>query len=514
MRPLQVPSPRPSSRPSRPHARLVATCLATCLATGCVHGSTVLAPAEAPRASSPLPLTGQRWLEHVREDLLPFWDDERAFGAPAGAFESTRCNDGSLVRGSQPCLEVGGNPWLMQGGRYLVSLSRQTFLYGVAFHLTGEPRYLALAEAGVRFIREEAVDRERGGMKLLQAPDGNWGPAWEHRNPQELAYGLLGLAFHFYLTRDEGVLADIVAVRRHIFSRYRHREGRGLQWMLAKRDEEQAEELRLVAQLDQPNAYMALLTPLLPEAERSEWLSDLRWIARSLREQFYWPKQNLMWLRAGPPEGPWAYWAREAVADFGHSIKTMWMLRTIGLLADDPELVRFAEESGGRILERAYRVDSGSWAYGLRPDGTLELTYNWFAYCELNQYAATLALRDSTYARYLPRAQAFWLQYFVDRPRGEVWTTLDGWSQKPRPGDLPKQWPWKNGYHTFEHALVSYIAGQQLHGLPVRLHFAFEQRPSDAALRPYLFEGRVRSVQAVRADGGRKLWTVEFDGVR
>ena len=39
----------------------------------------------------------------------------------------------------------------------------------------------------------------------------------ELRTPQQLAYGLLGTSFYYYLTRDPDVLKDVLAVKTYIF---------------------------------------------------------------------------------------------------------------------------------------------------------------------------------------------------------------------------------------------------------------------------------------------------------
>jgi hypothetical protein len=49
---------------------------------------------------------------------------------------------------------------------------------------------------------------------------------------------------------------------------------------------------------------------------------------------------------------------------------------------------------------------------------------------------------------------------------------------------LPKQWQWKNAYHSFEHALVGYIVAQQLQGEPVTLYYAFPADPPTAPADP------------------------------
>jgi len=52
---------------------------------------------------------GDRWLQHLNEDLLPFWTMDTATGAATGEignFPTYRCNDGSLFDPSKPCREL------------------------------------------------------------------------------------------------------------------------------------------------------------------------------------------------------------------------------------------------------------------------------------------------------------------------------------------------------------------------------------------------------------------------
>jgi hypothetical protein len=172
-----------------------------------------------PALAQPVAPTGARWLEHLNTDLLPFWTTDTALGTPVGAFPSIRCDDRSLYDARKPCPEIGPDrPQLHE--RYLVALSRQAYGYGVAFHLTGNPVYLTEMKAGIDFIRHNAMDRANGGMATTQnLSNDNWGPAPELRTPQQLAYGLLGLSFYYYLTRDPDVLQDVLAVKNYIFEK-------------------------------------------------------------------------------------------------------------------------------------------------------------------------------------------------------------------------------------------------------------------------------------------------------
>lgn len=455
----------------------------------------------ASASSQSLP-TGERFLTHLNTELLPFWMNPAAFGTPQGAFPTTRCDDGSAVDFARPCIEVGRNGWLTQQQHFLVAQSRQTYAYGVAFHLTGERRYLDLMKSGVDFIRRNMIDRNAGGMFVTRSlPNGQWGPQVNFRNAQELAYGVLGLGFYYYLTRDPEVLYDIMSIRDHILGRYYNPETNALRWVLAQNGGDRPNDKRLVAQLDQMNAYLVLLTPTLPEPYQTESKQALSVIAHLMIDQFYSPQDNLFFLTANTPQ---EVATATAGTDFGHTIKAMWMIRYTGLLTGETDLVEFSEINGPKVLARAYQATSGAWASGVKKAGQLDLDKSWWIYAELDQFAATLAINNQDTAKYLPRTYDYWFTKFVDPKYGEVWTTVSGTTNLPVPGDLPKQWPWKNGYHSLEHALVGYITSQQLNNEAVKLYYAFP--PESSNTRPYYYEGRIENTEQTAT----RIWRADF----
>jgi mannose/cellobiose epimerase-like protein (N-acyl-D-glucosamine 2-epimerase family) len=456
---------------------------------------------------------GNWWLSHTIGDLMPFWHQLPAWGEPWGNFPTVRCDNGALYDPAAPCPEIWNNVsirnnWSTQS---LVGLSRQTYTYGVLFHLTGDPTFMDLMRAGVAYIRAEMVDRENGGMRITRtaagAPDANY----KLRDPQQLAYGLLGMSFYYYLTRDAAVLQEIVSIKKFIWSRYYNEGIEALQWTLDPVSSAQpAESRRLTAQLDQMNAYMIMLTPLLAEPERAEWLADLQRLTRIMVKHFYVEKENIYFLRADTPADKDI--ARSG-ADFGHSIKALWMTRMTGLLSGDEAMVRWAEEKGKALLERAYQPGCGCWAGGVKAGGALDLDKSWWVYAELDQFAASVAMSDRSFAERLPQTYSYWLERFVDKTHGEVWATLDGVTHQPK-GGTPKQYTWKNGYHSLEHALVAYITSQQLNGEPVTLFYNLSKDAAMEGVRPYYFSGRADEV--VRSTDWRdgEIQKVVFRDVR
>ncbi len=455
--------------------------------------------------------TAQRWLKHLQHDLLPFWILPTALGKPIGNFPSVRCNDGSLLDLNHPCPEIKDSPWLMTNRQYVVSISRQVYAYGVAFHLTGNIQYLKYAKSGVNYLRQKAFDRKRGGTYAFRnGKSQSWEPAIEYRNPQEQAYALLGIGFYYYLTHDPEVLPDILATKEFIFKTYYNSDLDLLQWQMKDGDSGKALDKQLTAQLDQLNAYMLLLTPILSEPYKTTWKSDMVKLSKIMLNQFYSPKENLFFLSANSPTDQDI---QHTEVDFGHTIKAMWMLHMIGALTGEQSLVSFADENGPKVLERAYLSQSGSWGSGIRQRGGINVDKDWWVYAELDQFTASLALKKPSLVSYLPQTYCYWFNHFIDRQYGEVWSGVNGLTNQSL-GTMPKQWPWKNGYHSFEHALVGYITASQLHGNPVVLYYAFEQMPSVDTIHPYFYRAKIDEIKTILNRDTRNIYKITFSEVK
>ncbi|HXQ35758.1 MAG TPA: hypothetical protein VN843_17210, partial [Anaerolineales bacterium] len=335
-----------------------------------------------------------------------------------------------------------------------------------------------------------------------------WGPAPGIRTPQQLAYGLLGMAFYYYLTGDPDVLQDVVSVKNYIFEKYSTPEG-ALQWQPTFRAGAIREDKHLVAHLDQMNTYLVLLTPLLQEPARSEWKEALVRLSKVMMDQFYSPTDKLFFLAANKPSD------RDLATtptDFGHNAKVLWMIRFTGLMTAHTELVDFAQDNAQALLARAYLADCGCWAGGVLPGGVLDLDKLWWVYAELNQLAGTLALSDVKYARYLPRAYDYWFSRFVDTQFGEVWTGIDGRTHGPL-RKMPKQWEWKNAYHSLEHALVGYIVAQALNNKAVALYYAFPSDEMAKSAQPYYYSGKAVDVEVETIGEGKRTQKLTFSNV-
>ncbi len=445
--------------------------------------------------------SGERWLAHLNDELLPFWTTPEALGTPLGNFPTYRCNDGSLVNPADPCLEIrNADPAIVKLSRdYVRSKSRQIFAYGVAYHLTGEEKYLLYARAGAEWLIANALDRKDGGA-YSWFEDGRGAPAAAQRTSQDLAYAVTGIAFLHYLTHDPRYLDIVVDLKTHIFKTYYDREWDLLRWVReANADGDTPDQKELVSQLDQVYGYLLWSTLAVEDPRlRAGWERDLKKLSLAMREQFYGDTYGLYWGSVTRTE------SRDlgtGHTDFGHSIKTLWLTYRVGLLTGDAGLVEFAKPRMYDIIRTAYLPGNGSWARGFKPVApgserwTIDPDKEWWSLAELDQTAATLALVDPGFVAILSRTYDYWFKYMVDHQHSEIWHMVSGVDNKP---DLsvPKQHSWKNAFHSFEHALIGYLTTQQLHGKPIVLYYAFARKPAPGTVQPYLYFATLESQKA------------------
>jgi mannose/cellobiose epimerase-like protein (N-acyl-D-glucosamine 2-epimerase family) len=465
---------------------------------------------------------GRKWLVHLNDDLLPFWTMKTALGNPLGKFPTYRANDGSLIEPNnlppeyEAALADPGLRELIKLNRlYIRGQGRQTFAYGIAYHMTGKEKYLNLAKEGVDFFKQHAIDWKTGGAYSYQRKkQQEWAPEVLERTSQDMAYALSGIGFYYYLTRDKSVLDDILFIKNHIFNTYFDKEWGLLKWVLeSSPDGDSPKQKELVSQLDQVYAYMLWLTESLPEPHQTKWKEDLHKIASLMIEQFFSTEYQFFWGRITTPTDKML---GKPHTDFGHSIKTLWLIYQIGKHSNDIDMVNFARNAAAKIIDVAY-LEDGSWARAYDANGNLDHNKEWWILAELDQTTATLSLVDPSYARYLVTTYPYWFKYMVDHTYKGVWHWVNAETNESEL-KFPKQHSWKNALHTFEHALVGYLTTQQLKGENMTLYYAFKHPSSAAYIHPYFFQAKIDgfSVKEMRNPylQDYKKYKVEFSDLR
>lgn len=439
------------------------------------------------------PAGPEAWRDHLVQELLPYWDQPAAYGTPVGNFPTHRCRDGSLP-GPEGCEGVVLRH-IQPPNQSVVALSRQIYSYGVAFHMTGELRYLDLARSGLDHLFSEALDPETGLFFLTKNLEtGAWSPPLEARAAHAQAYGLLGPSMVYYLTRDPELLARIAAIRAAIDRHYRDPATGAFKWTPG----DDAISSGIAGHLDQLNAHQYLLAISAPGALGERWRAEALQTARHIRAQFYDAQSGLFRTASTAATG--------TLRDirFGLSGKASWYLHLIGRAAGDGELAGELAHQAETLFQHAFVEATGSWATGYGRDGTRNELATWWVYAELNQLAATLAPTSPAAEARLERAFAFWREHFVDHAAGGVWWSVEPHTGAPR--DSRKHETWKAGYHAFEHALVGYLSAARRAGTPAELYFA--QSPAAFTLgTAYSLEPEIVSVEniLVGAPSGRAV---------
>lgn len=447
------------------------------------------------------------WINHIQHDLMPYWLSPDALGTPIGNFPTFLCPDGTALRVKPPeCDNVKLDGFFSKNinRQYIRTISRQVFAYGVMFHVTGDENALQYAKAGVDYIRQHALDKKTGSVVSY----------WENgiadadinlRTSQDLAYAQMGLAFYYYLTRDEEVLNDILIIKNYIFKHYFDHELGMMRWTLAGAESRKQD---LTAQLDQINAYLLMLVSVLPSDLAKQWKNDIATLVQVMREDFYHQDFNMFWATSGKQ-------TKMLIGtnnDFGHTVKTFWMMYLFAKLEGDEELEDFSKEGIEQTLKYAYVAERDEqpahWATKFNSLGKHSQGTSWWVYAELDQATATLAIQDPSKINYLTETYDTWLNLLTDKKNHEVWGASNA---KGEVGGL-KSHIWKNGFHSLEHGLIAYITTAQLNKQNTELYFAFKK--GDELAVPYLFIGKeIHRKQSVFKSSPLKRVKVSFSDI-
>ncbi len=458
-----------------------------------------------------------RWLEHLEHDLMRFWQQPGAADMSKGLWRSFLTDDAKPLPGLDQLDEwppdlrqavkedPDGTGALLEGPErnadknFVRSHSRQTFAYGVAYHMTGKVEYFQLCRQGALVLMD--LVKDDGSMcSKRNLKTGEWFNDPEGCTSQDLAYGMTGIAFYYYLTHDEMALKKILELKEHIFTDYYH-PGKDIITWLPIDFSGGKHRVELVSHLDQLYAYMLWLTPSLPAPHKQEFLGEMERIVNMMLEHFYSEVHGAFW---GASDSPDMKALESKHSDFGHSVKTMWVIYQIGVWLKNPFYIDFSRRRIHGILEAAFDPLTGSWNRRRLADGSIERDKEWWSLAELDQAAAILALKDPAYLQYLNRSYSFWFDKMVDHEHGEIWHSLDGVKLMPQRA-FAKAHCWKNALHSFEHALVGYLTSRQLLDLPIPLYYAFKSKGEvrHQTVSPYLFKGNISAIEVERDTSGR-----------
>ena len=260
---------------------------------------------------------------------------------------------------------------------------------------------------------------------------------------------------------------------------------------------------------------MLMLTPCLPEPYQSIWKKDMKKIVDILITQFYSEHYKFFW---GVENTSTSMELGSDHTDFGHSVKTFWVILKVGELLGDPFYIDFARPKIDNIIHSAYIEETGSWARWFDKNGNLDIDKEWWILAELDQACEILSIHDPYYYKYLNNTHRYWFDKMVDKENGEIWHVLDGRTDKPVI-QYPKAHNWKTSLHSFEHALFGYMTASRMKDTEFDLYYALPEweKPSHRSFSPYMFFGNVvnycREMHPSFMPDGNHIYRVTFNGL-
>lgn len=441
------------------------------------------------------------WRDHLVNDLMKFWMKPEVKSLDGDLFATYITNEGKKLPENEedwsPEFKAAKNSPVMGSlitpeYNFVRGHSRQTYAYGIAYHMTGNHEYLEMCKKGAEALMN-AVDKNHGLYTRQERKSGKWLEPREQRISQDLAYGITGLAMYYFITHDEETLHTILQAKDYIFRTY-YDLGRELfTWYPMNRD---MGDVEIVAQLDQIYAYMMFLTPALPEPYQTEWKGHLKDIAELLITRFYSERYEFFWGTDNRNDGDDSKQLGTDHTDFGHSIKTMWLIYKIGLLVHETSYVTFAREKMDKILKEAYNTETKSWNRRYNADGSIDQDKEWWILAELDQACEILTLHDPSYLNYLNNTAKYWFDYMVDKKNGEIYHWVNASDNQPNI-EYPKVHCWKTSLHSFEHALFGYMTAAEIKGKEFNLYYAFKSKDEvEKTAVPYMFRAKMVKVEA------------------
>lgn len=462
----------------------------------------------------------QVWKNHMVKDLMKFWDTEEATALCGGLFNTYRTNEGKDLPEDreewpeefrQAVQDPVTKGLVVPDRNFVRAHSRLTFAFGIAFHMTGKPHYLEVCRKGALALAE-AMDGNYGMHVTQNKESGEWDKDYRLRTSQDLAYGLTGMGMYYFLTHDNTILHRIIQLKDFIFKVYMD-DGKGYLTWYPKHTKDP--EVQIVAQLDQLYAYMLMLTPSLPEPYQSIWKKDMKKIVDILITQFYSEHYKFFW---GVESASDAMELGSDHTDFGHSVKTFWVIQKVGELLGEPFYIDFARPKINKIIKEAFIKETGSWARRFDKHGRLDEDKEWWILAELDQACEILAIHDPYYYKYLNKTHRYWFDKMVDKENGEIWHMVDGKTDKPLIR-YPKAHNWKTSLHSFEHALFGYMTASRIKDMDFDLYYALPEweRPSHNNIAPYMFFGNIVGIcpesQPQFMPDGNRIYRVVFNGL-
>jgi mannobiose 2-epimerase len=404
----------------------LALTLSAC-AINCENAERTVADSELEKYTEP-----EFWRHQALTEIVPFW--EQTIDRENGGFYTNVMFDGSVYP---------------KGGKFPRMQSRIVYGYSVAYLLSGDEKYLALARHGLDYLTKYGWDREHGGW-YLHLDKRNKPKKYFYKNLFDQTYGNLGPVMYYFTTGDKDVLAYVekthALIQKHtwdpVYGGYFAEVGPAWHKVTATKS--------FNSQIDTCSAY--LIYYYLATGKRA-LLGDLVRITDIAKDKMIDPKTGFVGETFNEDWRSTERWLW-----VGHNLKTGWILMRAYRLTGNKKYADAATNIAHTQLRIGWDKRYLGWRFQFdsRKPWRTDDGKDWWTQTEgnflmLNLYHYT---GDIAYLQKFKETSWFWDKYLIDYKYGECFTAAapDGRKSRTKKGDL-----YKSMYHTMEHSLFNYL---------------------------------------------------------
>lgn len=425
------------------------------------------------------------WTDQAMNDILPPWT-HHARDTVYGAFLT------SLDGEWQP---------LSDQRKYPSMIGRHLFSYSVGYLLTGQYRYLEVAEELRTYLLNCAWDKEYGGWFDVLNRDGT--PHETTKNMFIQTYALTGLAMYYFVTRDQQAL-DYIERSNTLIETHLWDQTDGGYFNRASRD---------WAVVDSNKSFASQVAPV------SGYL--LYGYLATLDEYYLSQSQRIMNVVIHKMHEPGSRWILESYdhhweyipghpdeINIGHNLETAWVLMRLYQLTHESSCLDPVTMIREDLAEKGFDPIRGFWYKGLARQNTEEhddFTYWWIqAYGNMFNLMLYRIDEDPRHVRDFEKGARLWDEQFIDRKYGDTYMSVGLTGEEK---DARKANPYKTSYHSMEQCLLNYVyLSLWVNHEPVALYFSINTERERDTLYPNPVEDRdIRIMRAYSVTDGREF---------
>ena len=422
-------------------------------------------------------LSGDYWKSQALNDIIPNWT-KFAQDKESGTFYTTL-----------------DSLWQPTGdqNKYPSMISRHLFSYSVSYLLSGNEDYLVIADSTVKWLLNQAWDKEFGGW--FDSVDGKGNPVQTTKTTFVQVYAITGLVMYYFVTHDKTVLRYIEKSNELLEQKVWDKVAGGYyntmnrDWTILDSNKDFASQMTPVSgyllylyQATKEKKYLDQTKRILDVTTYNMTDNDSGWILESY-------------------DCNWRYLAGKAVEseiNVGHNIEVAWMLLRSYLLTGDKDQLEAAKKISSKIESSFVFNNHNIWLtstsrYSINQGSR---TYWWVqAYGNMFKQYLYRIFKDDQYIDAFQRGGEFWDSGFLDKRHGDTFYSVDSTGSNK---DAHKADRYKTSYHSMEQCLINYLSlSSWTNNEPTKLYFRINLSVEGELLFPVILEDESLKISKV-----------------